>query len=75
MHEILIVRIFFFVFLFSILEKQKTVAHLKKWLVEKVIRQSKKRMDCILNNTNSIQVSLIFMAPIHNNKQFKVFKI
>lgn len=66
---------FFFVFLFSILEKQKTVAHLKKWLVEKVIRQSKKRMDCILNNTNSIQVSLIFMAPIHNNKQFKVFKI
>lgn len=51
------------------------MAHLKKWLVEKVIRQSKKRMDCILNNTNSIQVSLIFMAPIHNNKQFKVFKI
>lgn len=61
-------------FFFSILEKQKTVAHFKKWLVEKVIRQSKKRMDCILNNTNSIQVSLIFMAPIHN-KQFKVFKM
>lgn len=69
MHEILIV------FFFLILEKQKTVAHFKKWLVEKVIRQSKKRMDCILNNSNSIQVSLTFMAPIHNNKQFKEFKM